>query len=274
MDPGTGFSILATAIGSRELLVKILGPTADYIGDGVKDWTERGVENVSRIFQIANKKIGEKLNQDGGVPPKILKGILDEGQFCDDLLSSEYFGGILASSRSDVSRDDRGTTLIALLSRLSVYQIRAHYIFYFLTKKLFNGRDMELTLARSRSGAETYIPATFFATAMALSAKEVSQVNQILSHIMFGLNREGLIEPYHHFGTAQYIQGIFSEATSEGIIYQPSVLGIELFLWAYGRGDLDVNQFLNPSNEFQLIPGVVIGEGFKITKPRKPKNTE
>ena len=53
IDPGTGLAILGGALASKEFLVKLLGPTADYIGDGVKNWTERRVNNVGTIFSIA-----------------------------------------------------------------------------------------------------------------------------------------------------------------------------------------------------------------------------
>jgi len=36
MEVGTGLALL----GSAHLVVKLLGPTADYIGSGIKTWTE------------------------------------------------------------------------------------------------------------------------------------------------------------------------------------------------------------------------------------------
>lgn len=84
MDAGTGLTVLGSAIGSAKLLEKMLGPTADYIGEGVKSWTEKRVANVQRIFNIAARRLGTKIESDGAVPPRVLKGILDEGSFCDD----------------------------------------------------------------------------------------------------------------------------------------------------------------------------------------------
>src|SRR6266567_7917518 len=122
MEPATGLTILGTAVGSAKIVEKLLGPTAEYLGDGLKSWTEKRVENTKRIFQHATKLLGDRIETAGGVPPKVLKGILDEGSFCDDELSAEYFGGVLASSRSGVSRDDRGAAFIALLGRLTTYE--------------------------------------------------------------------------------------------------------------------------------------------------------
>src|SRR4051812_25084796 len=119
MDLGTGLSILGAAAGSAQVVEKILGPTAEYLGNNLRDWTQRGVENVGRIFQTAQRKLGSKIESEGSVPPKVLKNILQEGAFCEDKLSTEYFGGVLASSRSEVSRDDRGAAFASLVGRLS-----------------------------------------------------------------------------------------------------------------------------------------------------------
>ncbi|HEX9830777.1 MAG TPA: hypothetical protein VGA94_03730 [Thermodesulfobacteriota bacterium] len=139
---GTGLTILGTAIGSKELVVKVLGPTADYIGGGLQHWTEKSVSSVARIFTNAGAKLGERKELPGAVPPKVLRGILQEGAFCDDELAGEYFGGVLASSRSEISRDDRGAAFISLISRLTSYQIRAHFVFYHIIKNIFDGESL------------------------------------------------------------------------------------------------------------------------------------
>src|SRR5262245_36922667 len=125
MDIGTGLSI----VGSAKLLEKLLGPTAEYIGEGVKSWTERRVANVDRILHKAATKLGGKIDQPGIVPARVVCGILDKGSFCEDELCAEYFGGVLASSKSGSPRDDRGASYAALLGRLSTYQIRRIIVF-------------------------------------------------------------------------------------------------------------------------------------------------
>src|SRR3990167_4792547 len=102
MDVGTGLALF----GSAKFIEKLLGPTADYLGEGIKDWAKKQKENVGNIFLNAQKKLGDKIETEGMVSPKVLKGILNEGSFCEDFLAVEYFGGVLASSRSGISRDD------------------------------------------------------------------------------------------------------------------------------------------------------------------------
>ena len=61
MDPATGLTILGTAVGSAKLLEKFLGPTAEYLGDGLKSWTEKRVNNTKRIFHRATALIGDRI---------------------------------------------------------------------------------------------------------------------------------------------------------------------------------------------------------------------
>jgi len=123
---------------SKDLLLKVLGPSADHLGQELKGLTEKGTENLKRIFSKARHRLGSKPVDKGSVPLKVIKGVWFDGSFCDDELGAEYFGGVLASSKSEVPQDDRGASLIALITRLSSYQIRAHYIFYHVLKTMFD----------------------------------------------------------------------------------------------------------------------------------------
>ncbi len=261
MDIGTGLALF----GSAKLIEKILGPTAEYIGEGIKNWTEKRINNVENIFAIAQKKLGSKIEENGAVPPKVLKGILDEGSFCDDHISAEYFGGVLASSRSGVSRDDRGAVLISLLSRLSTYQIRTHYIFYHFIKRTFDGTNIDPNVGESRRKLELYIPQNIYTTAMEFEEEE--KINVLLSHIMFGLQKEGLIEDDFHFGSKEYIEKWLKNATAGGIIFQPSSLGVELFLWAYGKPHLKNIDYLKPCNDFEIDSKISLLDGALKTHP-------
>src|ERR1700744_1578815 len=137
MDIGTGLTVLGSALGGKDVIIKILGPTADYIGDGMKDFAAKRIENVQKIFQNASKKLGDKIEEEGLIHPKVLQRTLNEGSYADDFLSIEYFGGVLASSRNETSRDYRGAFFISLVSKLSNYQLRLHYIFYCAMKNSF-----------------------------------------------------------------------------------------------------------------------------------------
>jgi len=260
MDIGTGLALF----GSAKLIEKLLGPTADYIGEGIKSLAKKRTNNLKNIFSIAVNKLGNKIETQGAVPPKVLKGILDEGSFCDDFLSAEYFGGVLASSRSGVSRDDRGAALIALISRLSTYQIRTHYIFYHIVKKLFDGSGINIGITEGRNKMETYVPLSVYKTAMEFDKKE--NIGVLMTHIMVGLAKECLIGEYFSMGPKEDIEKRFNKATESGLIFQPSSLGTELFLWAYGKSDFLIQDFLEPVNQFEIDAKINIPLGYKKTK--------
>lgn len=265
MEPGTGLTVLGAALGSANVVEKILGPTAEYVGSGLKDWTQRSVRNVGRIFEHARVLLGYKIDSPGAVPPRVLKEVLKEGPFCEDQLWAEYFGGVLASSRTENGRDDRGARFAAMISRLSTYQVRLHFVIYKLVKLLFDGTDHSVTTPAARSALTTFIPFGTFAAAMELGPKE--QPDVILQHAVVGLVTEGLIEQRCQFGPTEHIQSHgFKEADTGGILVEPSALGVELFHWAHGLGDLHPVRFLKSDTHFKSQVRLVITPGVRSVR--------
>lgn len=196
---------------------------------------------------------------------KVLKGILDEGSFCDDEVSAEYFGGVLASARTSVTRDDRGAALIALLARLTTYQIRTHFIFYHVVKSLFDGEG--INIGAERNELKTFIPVSVYIPAMAFT--EAEDVNTIVSHVMFGLARELLIEDTFHFGPLDRIKGVYPGATQDGFVFCPSALGAELFLWSYGQGRTHISDLFLPTIQLKNEEIEIPAGSERITGPIK-----
>jgi len=260
MDPGTGLTILGTAVGSAKLVEKILGPTADYIGDGLAEWTKKRVDNVSRIFTKAHDKLGDRIDQPGMIPPLILKGIFEDGSYRDDEVVAEYFGGVLASSRTGVSRDDRGGAYLNTITRLSTYQIRAHFFLYSIFRNLYRGHKENLARLSSLRNLGVFIPDHVIDKAMAFIESEDRWI--ILTHCTNGLVREELISPNRFFGKAENV-GEFMRRTvpCSGLYFEPSILGIELYLWAHGQGDIPVKKFLEVEIDLKELNEVEIIEG-------------
>lgn len=244
VDIGTGLSIL----GSAKLLEQVLGPTASYVGEGIRDWTEHRVANVKRIFEIAHERLGSRVHEPGGVPPRVLKEILGEGSFSDDPLMSEYFGGVLASSRSTISRNDVGATYLSWLGRLSAYQIRAHYVIYRALALLFKGCEFggdENALAR------IFISHEGFNAAMDFCGEEDSE--KITTRALLGLVNEYLLCPEFTSGSPEVLRDRCASATEPGLVVQPSLLGLDLFLWAHGQSSVKVNDFFKAAFDFPSL---------------------
>ncbi len=115
MDAGTGLTILGSAVGGAKLVEKLLGPTTEYLGEGLKNWTARRMENVSRVFSNASRRLGSKIDEPGAIPPKVLKEVLDGASFCDDENAAE-----------DFPRDERGSLAAEALCCLQWLEVR-HY---------------------------------------------------------------------------------------------------------------------------------------------------
>lgn len=264
IDPGTGLAILGSALGGAKIIEKILGPTADYVGNNLKDWTEKKINNTSNVFKNAEKKLGSKIEKEGQIPPKVLKGILEEAPWCEEELQVEYFGGVLASSRSEVSRDDRGAYFISLISRLSTYQLRSHYLIYQSIKNHFNGRDMNIGDNLDRYNMEIFISYDIYSLALDFTPVEIKNFYSLMEHSVWGLNKENLIANTLTYGPVDYIKKRYAKANTGGIFVQPSSLGIELFMWAYGYGELHTNSFFKKTIIFPNDQNILIGETEKL----------
>ena len=246
MEPGTGLAILGSALGGAKIIEKILGPTAEYLGDGLHNWTKRRVHNVAGIFTNAGSKLGDRIDEPGSIPLRVLKEILDEGSYCDDPLMAEYFGGVLASSRTQISRDDRGAYWTSLVARLSTYQIRSHFLIYRAIYDRFQSPnfDFDINDPGERPKLSVLIPYSEYWRSMDFTnPKELSQVDSLLSHALFGLHREGLIESFH-YGNKENLKihiGRQFIPDEGGIWITPSSLGMELFSWVNGQGNLPLS---------------------------------
>ena len=268
VDPTDALVILGGSYASRDVIRKLLGPTADYLGDGIKDLVAHRISNLQAIFASAATKTGKKLDDDGQVPPRVLKGILDEGSYCDDELVVEYFGGVLASSRTGMARDDRGVTFITLLGNLSTYQIRSHYILYRVMKDLLSGPEVLIADVEDREKLSIYMPVEIYFRSMDFDDPESAQFSQIWVNTMWGLSNAGLIENMF-YGRREFLRNYYQAAPGPGIICSPTILGLELFLWAHGKSDVSTRDVFNNEMQFDPDPGVTIQPGsVKIPAPK------
>lgn len=58
MEPSTAIGAGLAILGTKEIIQKILGPTADYIGQELRNYTEKGARNLKSIFTKAEEKLG------------------------------------------------------------------------------------------------------------------------------------------------------------------------------------------------------------------------
>ena len=263
MEPVTTIGIGAVAAYlAKDGIGKLLGPTADYLGEGLRDLTRRRGESIGRIFSNASTKLGSQLDEPGQVPPRVLKTVLNEGSYCEDPVALEYFGGVLASSRTERGRDDRGARVAKVVDNLSTYQLRTHYLIYSSIANLFATSGRRFGTDQDRTQMQIFLPGKGYANAMGFSQEE-SNNPQIMHHVWHGLTSDGLIEGRWQFGDQRSLRSIFAGAPSDGIVCHPSALGAELFLWALGHGNVPLEHLLSGTLDATIeglpdgVPGAI-----------------
>ena len=247
VDPVTTVAAGLAVLGSKELLVKLLGPTADYVGGELRDFAQKCNINLDNVFRAAFRKLGPRLDLDGTVSPRVLKHVVDEARFCDDPLTAEYLGGVLASSRTDVSRDDRGMFYISEINSLSTYQLRTHFLLYASVVRSEKPYKQDLSHWFKDDSITVVIPDSGYVEGMAFSADE--SVEQIASHSFLGLQMHGLSKRGMDVISHEK-QG--SEFDTPFRFFHPTRFGFELFLWGLGLGNLKVSSFFDLDRNISL----------------------
>ena len=238
---------------SAGMLWQVLGPTAKYLGMKGQDLTQKAIDNLERILADAWNKLPADQRDIGEVPPRVLRGIVNEGAFTEDSVAAAYLGGVLASSKANSLRDDRGVAINSLISRLSVFQLRLHYASYMAMHYLFQGTELHIPSDFAFMNAVQF-GTTGLLLSMGFSSEELHdpefELQSALTHALYGLNKEELITDWEF-------------SWSDGFHCSPTPIGIEVFLWANGKGRRNLDYFFDrafepvdcESEEILLIPG-------------------
>lgn len=242
MDPDS--LIVATKVGaaawaSKELAGKLLGPTFDYLGGEIRQFAEKCNVNLTNIFVRARRKAGERIDSEGGVSPRVLKNVIDEGAFCADNVAAEYIAGILASSRVPDATDDRGVAYLSVIRELSVHQLRAHYMIYWSLKRLLDGRELSPALGNHLKKMRLFLPGDFMDRNLG-----ITETDEVLDlHVLSGLHRHDLVGEWGG-GSAENVALWNAGVNGDGYFVTPTIFGVELFLWAHGLAQVHVGDFL------------------------------
>ncbi|RTL00480.1 MAG: hypothetical protein EKK57_07050 [Proteobacteria bacterium] len=111
---------------------KVLGATLENIGKDIANLYEKGRD---KIVEKASKKI-KNLDDGQQVNLRIARDVFYNGSFSDDEICAEYFGGILASSRSEDGKNDTSIFYLDIIKSLSSFELRLHYIIYQTLNKM------------------------------------------------------------------------------------------------------------------------------------------
>lgn len=261
IDPATiittGLSA-ATAWSGR----KLLGPLFDEMAQDLRQrYAERRARNLEAILDAGARRLGSELEKPGTVPPRLLGLLLDEASWCEDEVLSEYWGGVLAASRTPDGRDDRGITWAKAISRLSRFQVRAHYLLYTAMRHAaLSAPPFDIgQVALLEEMTSVYVPMSAFAAALDLRPDEIRAVG---AHTVIGLVNEGLLDStFWAYGPKEDLEGCtLTVVPEDGIVVAASYSGMELYYWAHGYSNFTEYEFTSPEIDFE--PGVAV-PGFR-----------
>lgn len=233
-------------------LQKITGPSLEAVGAALERWTVQRLKNVGRVVQNAGAKLGSRLEEPGAVPPRVMMRILEDGSWSDDDVVIEYLGGVLASSYSEGGRDDRGTSWAALVSHLSAPALRTHYMIYGSLRRLLVGDDRNLSIGRFRIDSVIRVP-LLEVLEFVSPHDEHTMADSHVKHGLLALDRTGLVE-HHDLGVHGEDPSLGDRSVEGPMTFwaTPSAAGIELFNWAHGKGDAQLDSLLDPDESYDL----------------------
>ena len=257
VDPITGAISIGAGLAGKEaakatggLLSRVLGPSADELGEALRSYTAFRVANVNRIATKAE----QKQEGAGTVPPRVAHRLLEEGSFSDDELMAEYLSGVLAGSRSPDGRDDRAIVWSELVAGMSSLQLRAHFLLYREWARLLQGRrDVQLSLDVGRTQARLVVPLAPFL--VLLAGDSDVDMGVALAHSIPGLVRLGLIGNNYHWGSSES-SGISNPPFSNLLRVEPSSAGIELYGLALGLSDISPQTFAQLATPLEGVDGI------------------
>ncbi len=181
MDPIIKPAKVAVEVGAS-LINKLLGPTAEVMGQDLKQVYEKGRDKIvaNAIKKTKNIDSGEQANL------RVTHDVFLNGSFTDDPICVEYFGGILASSRSEDGKDDIGVFYVNIIKSLSSNQLKMHYIIYRTLNKILIANEEKKTL---NPGEDSVLgkEKLFFCPVNAVKKQDIGP-------ILFGLHSMMLID--------------------------------------------------------------------------------
>jgi hypothetical protein len=221
------------AIVARPLLERLLGPSVDYVGKSMSALLERcGNKNIADIFRSAASKISDVPADNHYVNPRVLRILLEDGCYADDVVTREYFAGLLASSISPDGKDDHAITFLVILRSLTTHQVRWHHILYSCLRLLGGGNGL---IPFSDGARQIFLPDAL------LTEHDIPVGAASKAHAIIGLLREGLIgvsyELKHH--------AMIGDTPRDGTVIGGSPLGAQLFLWVHGHPEADFDSLFD-----------------------------
>jgi len=226
---------------------KVLGPTLDKLG---QDFAGLYAKGRDKIIEVARKKT-KNIDDKGQTNFRVSKDVFWNGSFTDESICAEYFGGILASSRTSDGKDDAGIYYLDIIKSLSSDQLHLHYVIYNSLNKILAGDSSKKEVNIGRSDEVQALPIWFPTIELILILRLKIDTD------LEALYRKGLI--YEYAVDGQKRDGK-SDLRYTKVV--PTTLGVHLYMVAF-----------NCLNEWRDFPKKDFGNFEDIVLPKYKTST-
>lgn len=200
-------------------LQKAFGPVLTEMGEDLKRLYAAGRDRILAVGygKIHNTDDGKQANL------RVTRDVLWNGAFANDEVCAEYFGGILASSRSDDGKDDSTIQFVDVIKSLSSKQLCLHYLIYNCLQKI---------LVVTKPNLNVGLSGEIQSCSIWLAAIELQSKFGINTGTDFNiLYRQGLVSQYE---IKQLAEG--DKALPYAMV-KPTTFGVLLYSCAHNRLD-------------------------------------
>jgi hypothetical protein len=209
---------VAIALPGEWALQKDFGPVLSEVGEDMKKVYAKGRD---RLIATAYRKISDE-NDGKQANRRVTRDVMWNGAFTEDEVCAEYFGGLLASSRSIDGKDDDVIQFVDVVKSLSSRQLRLHYILYHSLSLLLVAEEQPINVAQ---GSELNIKSLWLA-----SRELVDRLDIRIDTDLNILHRQGLLAQYK-WDSHQ----LDSERALPYTMITPTVFGILLYASAHNK---------------------------------------
>ncbi len=211
---------IVTAGTAAYLGKQLLGKTFEVISSDIAELYKSGRD---KIAQKALEKIQDK-NDNKSANLRVARDVFWNGSFTDEAICAEYFGGILASSRSNDGKDDSGIYYVDIIKSLSSNQLMLHYAIYSVLNTMFVSNPEKNKL---NPGQESELQSE----EIFLSTNELQTIiDGDLGIDLHALHAKGLIGKFQT-GSHKLKNG----KEVPNLKVQPKTLGIQLYAVAHNK---------------------------------------
>lgn len=124
--PSEEIIVTAGVASAAYVAQQLFGKTLAEMGD---DLNKVYKANRDKLLAKAAKKVVDP--NDGAKPNlRVARDVIWNGAVTDDEVCAEYFGGLLAASRSDDGKDDSALIYVDCIKALSSKQLHLHFVIY------------------------------------------------------------------------------------------------------------------------------------------------